>query len=202
MSENRDECTWVRELFPQARSYLDVYDSYGLMRPRAMFGHCIWLDDDDFARMADTGAAAAVCPTSNLFLGSGLFDFERADAGRHAAVAGARTSAPAPRSRMLQTMNEAYKVARMKGSYLPALRMFYLATLGAARACGWKARSAVSRRALEADFVVLDREATPLLARRTSHCDTLEELLFALALLGDDRTVAATYSYGRLVHER
>ena len=79
VAENRDECTWVGELFPQARSYLDVYDSYGLMRPRAMFGHCIWLDDEDMARMAATGSAAAVCPTSNLFLGSGLFDFERAD---------------------------------------------------------------------------------------------------------------------------
>jgi guanine deaminase len=79
VSENEAECAWVRELFPQARSYIDVYDSYGMMRPRAMYGHCIWLNERDRARMAETRAAAAICPTSNLFLGSGLFDFERAD---------------------------------------------------------------------------------------------------------------------------
>ena len=201
MSENPDECTWVKSLFPHARSYLDVYDRYGLLRPRAMFGHCIWLDDADFARMAETRSAAAVCPTSNLFLGSGLFDFERADA------AGCRcrwppTSAPAPRSRMLQTMNEAYKVARMNGSYLPALRMFYLATLGAARAMQLEGTIGNFAPGAEADFIVLDPKATPLLARRTRALHNLEELLFALALLGDDRAIAATYSAGRKVHER
>lgn len=201
VAENRDECTWVGELFPQARSYLDVYDSYGLMRPRAMFGHCIWLDDEDMARMAATGSAAAVCPTSNLFLGSGLFDFERA--GKAGMLLSLGTDVGAGTSfSLLQTMNEAYKVARMKGSYLTALRMFYLATLGAARAMGLEDTIGSFAPGLEADFVVLDREATPLMARRTSHSHSLEELLFALALLGDDRTVAATYSYGRRVHVR
>ena len=201
VSENKDECTWVKELFPQARSYLDVYDRFGLMRPRALFGHCIWLDDEDFARMAATGSAAAVCPTSNLFLGSGLFDFERADSARALLSLGTDVGAGTSFS-MLQTMNEAYKVARLKGSYLPALRMFYLATLGAARSMRLEDTIGSFQPGLEADFVVLDREATPLLARRTSHCDSLEELLFALALLGDDRTIAATYSGGRKVHQR
>lgn len=201
VAENRDECTWVGELFPQARSYLDVYDSYGLMRPRAMFGHCIWLDDEDMARMAATGSAAAVCPTSNLFLGSGLFDFERADKAGMLLSLGTDVGAGTSFS-LLQTMNEAYKVARMKGSYLTALRMFYLATLGAARSMGLDDTIGSFAPGLEADFVVLDREATPLMARRTSHSHSLEELLFALALLGDDRTVAATYSYGRRVHVR
>ena len=201
VSENKDECTWVSELFPQARSYLDVYERFGLMRPRALFGHCIWLDDEDFARMAATGSAAAVCPTSNLFLGSGLFDFERADSARALLSLGTDVGAGTSFS-MLQTMNEAYKVARLKGSYLPALRMFYLATLGAARSMRLDDTIGSFQPGLEADFVVLDREATPLLARRTSHCDSLEELLFALALLGDDRTIAATYSGGRKVHQR
>jgi len=201
VSENKDECRWVNELFPQARSYLDVYDRYGLMRPRALFGHCIWLDDEDFARMAATGSAASVCPTSNLFLGSGLFDFERADSARALLSLGTDVGAGTSFS-MLQTMNEAYKVARLKGSYLPALRMFYLATLGAARSMRLDDTIGSFRPGLEADFVVLDREATPLLARRTSHCNSLEELLFALALLGDDRTIAATYSGGRKVHQR
>jgi guanine deaminase len=195
VSENPDECAWVKSLFPASRSYLDVYDHYGLLRQRALFGHCIWLDDSDFARMAETGAAAAVCPTSNLFLGSGLFDFERADARgvllSLASDVGAGTSFC-----MLQTMNEAYKVARMKGSYLPALRMFYLATLGAARAMQLEGTIGNFAHGAEADFVVLDPAATPLLARRTNECDNLEELLFALALLGDDRAVAATYSGG------
>ncbi|MDY0974136.1 guanine deaminase [Massilia sp. CFBP9012] len=201
VSENKDECTWVKELFPQARSYLDVYERFGLMRPRALFGHCIWLDDEDFARMAATGSAAAVCPTSNLFLGSGLFDFERADSARALLSLGTDVGAGTSFS-MLQTMNEAYKVARLKGSYLPALRMFYLATLGAARSMRLEHTIGSFQPGLEADFVVLDREATPLLARRTGHCDSLEELLFALALLGDDRTIAATYSGGRKVHQR
>lgn len=201
VSENKDECTWVRKLFPHSRSYLDVYDQVGLMRPRALFGHCIWLDDDDFARMAATGSAAAVCPTSNLFLGSGLFDFERADRSGTLLAFGTDVGAGTSFS-MLQTMNEAYKVARLKGSYLPALRMFYLATLGAARSMRLDDTIGSFQPGLEADFVVLDREATPLMARRTSHCDSLEELLFALALLGDDRTIAATYSNGQLVHQR
>lgn len=201
VSENHDECQWVRELFPASRSYLHVYDHYGLMRPRAMFGHCIHLDDQDFARMAATGSAAAVCPTSNLFLGSGLFDFDRADAARVLLSLGTDVGAGTSFS-MLQTMNEAYKVARLKGSYLPALRMFYLATLGAARGMQLEGTIGSLAPGHEADFIVLDPKATPLLARRTSHCNNLEELLFALALLGDDRAVAATYAAGRLVHAR
>lgn len=201
VSENGDECAWVKSLYPQARSYLDVYDRYGLMRPRAMYGHCIWLDDDDFARMAATGAAAAVCPTSNLFLGSGLFDFARADQHR-VALALATDVGGGTAFSMLQTMNEAYKVARLKGSYLPALRMFYLATLGAARSMRLEGTIGSFAAGAEGDFIVLDPRATPLLARRSGHCDSLEELLFALALLGDDRAVAATYAAGKLVHER
>ena len=201
VSENKDEVSWVRELYPKSRSYLDVYDGYGLMRPRALFGHCIWLDDDDFARMAATGSACSCCPTSNLFLGSGLFDFEKADAAKVQVTFGTDVGAGTSFS-MLQTMNEAYKVARMKGSYLPALRMFYLATLGAARAMDLEGTIGSFAIGAEADFIVLDPKATPLMARRSSHCNSLEEQLFALALLGDDRAVRATYAAGAKVHER
>ena len=201
VSENAEECKWVRDLFPSQRSYLHVYEHYGFMRPRAMFGHCIWLDDTDFDRMTDTGSAVAICPTSNLFLGSGLFDFDKADrAGTLLSLAtdvGAGTSFS-----MLQTMNEAYKVARLKGGYLPALRMFYLATLGAARSMQLEGTIGNFVPGAEADFIVLDPQCTPLLARRTGHLESLEELLFALALLGDDRAVAATYAAGALVHQR
>ncbi len=201
VAENPDECSWVKELYPKARSYLDVYDHYGMMRPRAMFGHCIWLSDDDRLRMAETQSAAAVCPTSNLFLGSGLFDFDKADDARMpmslATDVGGGTSFS-----MLQTMNEAYKVGRLKGCYLPALRMFYMATLGAARSMQLEGTIGHFAPGTEADFIVLDPHATALLKRRTERCNSLEEMLFALALLGDDRAVAATYSNGRLVHQR
>ena len=201
VSENQDECSWVRSLFPHSRSYLDVYDHYGLLRPRAVYGHCIWLDDADFARMAETGAAAAICPTSNLFLGSGLFDVEKADAARVLLSLATDVGAGTAFS-MLQTMNEAYKVARLKGSYLPAVRMFYLATLGAARSMQLEGTIGSFSPGAEADFIVLDPQATPLLARRTARCNNLEELLFALALLGDDRAIGATYAAGRKVHAR
>jgi guanine deaminase len=166
-----------------------------------MFGHCIWLDEHDFGRMADTQSAAAVCPTSNLFLGSGLFDVARADNAGALVSLGTDVGAGTSFS-MLQTMNEAYKVARLKGSYLPALRMFYLATLGAARSMQLEGTLGNFVQNAEADFVVLDPKATPLLERRTAHSNTLEETLFALALLGDDRAIRATYAAGALVHER
>jgi len=201
VAENADEVAWVKSLFPDARSYLDVYDRYGLLRPRGMFAHCIWLDDHDRARMRETGAAAAICPTSNLFLGSGLFDFKRADEARMplaiATDVGGGTSFS-----MLQTMNALHKVGRMGGTHLSALRMFYMATLGNARAMRLDGTIGNFAPGAEADFVVLDPEATPLLARRSGRCESLEELLFAFALLGDDRAVAATYSGGRCVHAR
>jgi guanine deaminase len=201
VAENKDEVAWVKKLFPGARSYLDVYDRYGMLRPRSMYAHCIWLDDHDRTRMAETQSAISICPTSNLFLGSGLFDFARADAARVllslATDVGGGTSFS-----MLQTMNEAYKVARMGGTHLPALRMFYLATLGNARAMQLEGTIGNFAPGVEADFIVLDPQATPLLARRTERTNNLEELLFAFALLGDDRAVEATYSAGKQMHIR
>ena len=201
VAENTDEVAWVRSLFPNARSYMDVYDHFGMLRPRSMYAHCIWLDDADRARMGETLSAISVCPTSNLFLGSGLFDFERADAQKVplslATDVGGGTSFS-----MLQTMNEAYKVARMAGTYLPAVRMFYLATLGGARAMQLEGTIGSFLQGAEADFIVVDPKATPLLARRTGRTDSIEELLFALAMLGDDRAIAATYAAGAVVHER
>lgn len=201
VAENADEIAWVQSLFPQARSYLDVYDRYGLMRPRALYAHCIRLDERDRARLRETQSAAAVCPTSNLFLGSGLFDFAGADAARLPLSLGTDVGGGTSFS-MLQTMNEAYKVARMGGAGLSALRLFYLATLGGARSMGLEGTIGNFAPGAEADFVVLDPQATPLLARRTARAGSLEEQLFALALLGDDRAVAATYSAGKRVHAR
>lgn len=201
VAENTDEVAWAKSLFPHARSYLDVYDHYGMMRPRAMYAHCIWIDDADRARMAQTQSAVSICPTSNLFLGSGLFNFARADAAR-VPLSLATDVGGGTAFSMLQTMNEAYKVARMGGADLPALRLFYLATLGAARSMQLQGTIGNFAPGAEADFIVLDPKATPLLARRTARMNSLEELLFALALLGDDRTVAATYVAGHRLHAR
>jgi len=200
-AENRDEVRWVKELFPAARSYMDVYDQCGMLRPRSLFGHCIWLDDADRARMAGTGTAVSLCPTSNLFLGSGLFDFAAADRQGLSLSLGTDVGGGTSLS-MLQTMNEAYKVARLGGTYLNALRLFYMATLGAARCMGLEGVIGNFSIGAEADFIVLDLQATPLLGRRTGMAINMEEMLFALAMLGDDRSVLATYAAGRQVYVR
>lgn len=201
VAENTDEVKWVKELFPDSRSYLDVYEKRGLMRKRALYAHCIWLDDDDRARMAAMESVATVCPTSNLFLGSGLFDFINADKLRMpvslATDVGGGTSFS-----MLQTMNELYKVGRMSGIHLAAQRMFYMATLGGARALQLEGTIGNFAAGCDADFIVLDPQATPLLSRRSATTDSLEEQLFALAILGDDRVITATYAAGERVHQR
>lgn len=197
VAENRDEIAWVANLYPEARSYLDVYQRHGLLRQRTVLGHGIYLDDADMAAVAERGASVGVCPTSNLFLGSGLFDFARADKLRMpyalATDVGGGTSFS-----MLQTMNAAYKIARMGGNFLPALRMFYLATLGAARVLGLDDKIGHFAAGNEADFVLLNPNATPLLARRSAQCNSLEEWLFVLALLGDDRAVVQTVVAGQM----
>ena len=201
VAENVDELKWVAELFPGHRSYLDVYDRYGLLRRRAVYGHCIHFDDADRARMAQSGAVASHCPTSNLFLGSGLFDFAKANTHGMPVTLGTDVGGGTSFS-MLQTMNEAHKVARMTGHYLTAARMFWLATAGAAQALDLDDRIGTLAPRTEADFVVLDPQATPLLARRTARAESIEEWLFAFALLGDDRAVFETYAAGSCVHRR
>jgi guanine deaminase len=171
------------------------------LRRRAVYGHCIHLDDTDRRRMAETASVAAHCPTSNLFLGSGLFDFEKAGAA-NMPVALATDVGGGTSFSMLQTMNEAHKIARLTGHNLSATRMFWLATTGAAKVLDLADTVGTLAPGSEADFVVLDPQATPLLARRTARAGSLEELLFAFALLGDDRAVFETYAAGERVHQR
>ena len=192
VAENRDEVRWVRELFPQARSYVDVYRGFGLLRERAVYAHCIHLDDADRALMRDTGAVAAVSPTSNLFLGSGFFDYEGAERigmrhGLASDVGGGTSFSP------FHTMLAAYYVGR-EGQTKPGLslapsRLWWHHTGGAARALGLQGVIGTLQAGTEADFVLLNPKATPLLARKTERAQNLEELLFALIVLGDDRVV-------------
>lgn len=197
LAENQAEIAWVRELYPNARSYLDVYDGYGLLRDKAIYAHCIYLDAADRQRMAQSGACAAFCPTSNLYLGSGLFDLGAADeAGMGYSTAtdvGGGTSFS-----MLRTLDEARKVARLQGQDLHPLRAFYLATLGAARCLGLEGTIGSFTPGAEADFIELDLQATPLIARRTGAANTLSDVLRILMTLGDDRAIKSTYLLGQL----
>ena len=195
VAENLDEVRWVAELFPDARSYLDVYDRFGLLGPRSVYAHCIHLDDTDRRRMAERGAAMSFCPTSNLFLGSGLFDREAAHRAGAQVTIGTDVGGGTSFS-MLRTLAEGYKVLQLRGTTMSSLEGFYLATLGAARALELDAHIGNFAPGKEADFVVLDPAATPLLARRFERATDLAERLFVLMTLGDDRTVAATYILG------
>ncbi len=195
VAENRDEIAWVRQLYPEARSYLSVYEAFGLLRPRAIYAHCIHFDDDDRALMRSTGAAAAVCPTSNLFLGSGFFDYEGADRagfmyGLASDVGGGTSFSP------FHTMLAAYYVGR-EGQTKPGVSLnpqdlWWQHTAGAARALGLEGVVGNLQPGCEADFVVLNPQATPLLARKTSQAGNLDELLFAMIVLGDDRLIEKT----------
>jgi guanine deaminase len=196
VAENPGEVAWVAELFPWSRSYLDVYDRYGLLRERSVYAHCIHLDAADRRRMAESGAAMAFCPTSNLFLGSGLFDTDAALAAGVRVGIGTDVGGGTSFS-LLRTLDEAYKVAQLAGRKLAPLRAFYLATLGGAAALRLDAQIGNFDAGKEADFVVLDPAATPLLARRLARAETLAERLFALMVMGDDRAVHATHVLGR-----
>lgn len=196
LAESEAEVRWIRELYPQARSYLDVYDSFGLLRELSIYAHCIWLDAADVRRFAQSKALAAVCPTSNQFLGSGAFDFRLAVQGGMQLALGTDVGGGQSLS-MLATMRAAYEVARSKGASLRAAQLFYWATGGAADALSWGGIVGTLEPGAEADLVVLDPTATPLLARRTANASSIEALLFMLMILGDERAVRETYVAGR-----
>ena len=198
LAENMDEVEEIAKQFPDSRSYLDVYDQHNLLRERAVFAHCLHMDDQDRANMARKGGAAAFCPTSNLFLGSGLFDLP---AMRKAGIrCGLGTDVGGGTSlSLLRTASEAYKVLHLQEHALPATRALYLATLGAAEALYLDDKIGNFAKGKEADFVVLDFEGSSLTARRSAAAESIEEKLFALMTLADDRNIAATWVRGRPV---
>jgi guanine deaminase len=203
VSENVAEIAWVGSLFPERAGYLDVYDHHGLLGRRAVLAHGVHLTDGEHARLHETGAAVAHCPTSNLFLGSGLFRIDRAKDPARPIRVGLGTDIGAGTSfSLLATMSEAYKVAQLSSRSLSALESFYLATLGGADALGLAGAIGSIEVGKEADFVVLDPRATPLLAERTARAESTEDVMFALSMLADDRAVAATYVAGRLAYAR
>jgi guanine deaminase len=203
ISENKDEIAWVKELFPQRRDYLDVYAHYGLIGARAVLAHGVHFEEADFERCHATGTALAHCPTSNLFLGSGLFPVRAAHDPRRPVHVGLGTDIGAGTSfSLLATMGEAYKVAQLQSRPINAVEAFFLATLGGARALGLDDRIGTLAVGHEADMVVLDPNATPLLAFRNRRSRSITETLAILTTLGDDRAVCATYVAGEVAHGR
>ncbi len=195
VAENKAEIAWARALFPASRSYLATYADVGLLRSRAVYAHCLHLDAADRDLMHDSGAAAAVCPTSNLFLGSGFFDYAAADRagfqyGLASDIGGGTSFSP------FHTMLGAYYAGRegqtKQGLSLSPQQLWWQHTAGAARALGLAGTVGNLVPGCEADFVVLNPQATPLLARRTACADSLDELLFAMVVLGDDRLIERT----------
>lgn len=200
LAENRHECAAVAARFPAARDYLDVYDRFGLVTDRSVFAHGIHLDDAMCARLAETGAGIAVCPSSNLFLGSGFFNFGQAD--RHGVKLGLGTDIGAGTSlSMVYTQGQAYQAALAREERLDPFRALHLATAGSAALLHIADRVGALAVGQEADFVVLDQAATPVLARRCAGA-TLAERLFAMQVLGDDRVVAQTWIMGECAWDK
>ena len=198
VAENRDEVRWVRELFPEARSYLDVYARAGLLYPRSVLAHGIWLDDEDRAALRDSGAQIAHSPSSNLFLGSGLFDWRAAEAAG-AAVSVATDVGGGTSLSMLRAMADAYRVQAMAGQRLTAWKALHAATLGAASALGLADEIGSLEPGRLADVCVWDWAVGPVAERRMEVARELHEKVFAWMIQGDERNLAATYVAGSRV---
>ncbi len=200
LSESTAEIAMVRKLFPRARDYTDVYDRCGLLGPRSLFAHGVHLSERECARLHEAGSTVIHCPTSNTFLGSGLFDIEQLRKPARPVRIGVATDVAGGTSySMLHTLGEAYKVAMLRGRKLTAHDAFHLATRGNAINLGLGDEIGTLDAGKWADIVVLDPAATPVLRERHALSGDLESTLFALMMLGDDRAVRATYVAGRLV---
>lgn len=201
LSENKDEIAWVKDLFPEQKGYLDVYHHYGLTGNRSVFAHCVHLEDAEWQCMHETDSAIAFCPTSNLFLGSGLFPLNKT--WQQQVKVGLGTDVGAGTSfSLLQTVNEAYKVQQLQGDKLSAYESLYHATLGGAKALDLDDKLGNFNVGKEADFVVLNIKPTALQQLRQSGAKSLEDSLFALFTMGDDRNVEATYIYGQKAYSQ
>ncbi len=203
IAENEREVAWIREIFPKRRDYFDIYAHFGLTGRRAVLAHGIHLDESELCRCHESGTAIAHCPTSNTFLGSGLFRLRDARDAKRPVEIGLGTDIGAGTSfSLLATMGEAYKVSQLAHAPIDAIEAFYLATLGGARALDLGGRIGSLAPGQDADLVILDPNATPLMAFRTRSVSSVKEMLAVLMTFGDDRAVKATYAAGHLVHER
>ena len=201
VSENVDEIEWVAELFPEASSYLDVYNGFGLLGPRTLYGHGIHFSDADIQLAVETDTSIVHCPTSNLFLGSGLFEYKKLrDAGVRLAlgtdVGGGTSLSP------FATMKAAYEIAQFRNFSLSPFEVFYRLTLGGAKALHLEDKIGRIAPGFEADLTVLDLTSTDLIGHRMKNVDSLADTLFAQIILADDRAIQTTYANGVNVYEK
>lgn len=194
LSEQRDEIAWVRDLFPEARDYLDTYEAHGLLGERGLYGHAIHLEAREVDRLAEVGAAVVHCPTSNTFIGSGLFDMGLTARMR---VGLATDTGGGSDFSMLRTMAAAYEVAQLRGVALHPAQLLWLATEGSARALHASDRIGTLAAGSDADLVVLDLASTAGIAQRAARAATIWEAIFPTIMMGDDRAVAQVYVAGR-----
>lgn len=198
LSEQTDEIAWVKSLYPTARDYLDTYERFGLVGPGALFGHAIWLEDREKALLRERDCALIHCPTSNTFIGSGLFDMGGLKAAGHRIGLATDTGGGSSFS-MLRTMAAAYEVGQLRGRALHPADLWWLATQGSARALRLDDRIGNIAPGMEADLVVIDLASTPAIAQATTRAEDLWQAVFPTIMMGDDRAVAAVYVAGRRV---
>ena len=196
LSEQTEEIAWVRQLFPEARDYLDVYERFGLLGQKALYGHAIHLEPRERARLREVGAALIHCPTSNAFIGSGLFDMAGLSAegqriGLASDIGGGSSFS------MLRTMAAGYEIGQLAGNALHPAQLWWLATAGSAAALGLGDQIGRLAPGMEADVIVIDLHSTPAIAQRAQRAETLWEALFPTIMMGDDRAIAATWVNGR-----
>ena len=194
LSEQPDEVAWVKALFPQSRDYLDTYEAQGLLGEGAVYGHAIHLTDREKARLAEAGASVVHCPTSNTFIGSGLFDMGLA---RQMRVGLATDTGGGSSFSMLRTMAAAYEVAQLHGQSLHPAQLWWLATMGSARALRAEDRIGNIAPGMEADLAVIDLASTPAIAQASARAETLWQALFPTIMMGDDRAIRAVWVGGK-----
>ena len=201
LNENSEEIAWVKKLYPKSRNYFDVYDKLGLSGPSSVFGHCIYNTADEYKRMAETSSKAALCPTSNLFLGSGLFALNELES-YGIDVALASDVGGGDSFSMFDVMSQAYKVCRLNGYNLDPVKAFYLTTLAAAKVLGVDDSIGNFESNKEADFIVLDLNASELIKQKIQTVTDISDLLFCLMMLGDDRLVGEVYILGQCAYKK
>jgi guanine deaminase len=197
LSEQTDEIEWVKGLYPDARDYLDTYEAHGLLGAGGLYGHAIHLEPREIDRLREVGAALIHCPTSNTFIGSGLFDMGLA--GGSIRVGLATDTGGGSSFSMLRTMAAAYEIGQLRGRALHPAELIWLATEGSARALRIDDKVGRVAVGMEADLVVLDLASTPAIAQRSARANTIWEALFPTIMMGDDRAIAEVRVAGRKV---
>jgi len=201
LNENDEEIGWVKELYPESKNYFDVYDSHDLTGINSVFGHCIHNTDDEYRSMADSGSKVVLCPRSNLFLGSGLFAIDKLeDFGIEMALASDVGGGDS--FSMFQVMNEAYKICRLNDYNLDPVKAFYLTTLAAAKVLNMDDSIGNFEVNKEADFIVLDLSATELITEKLKVAKDINDILFSLMTLGDDRLIKEVYILGQSIYKK